>query len=43
MRQLPKNAVAMRRPPNVLPRWPSRYANVPDLVVALVDELPLRT
>ena len=27
----------MRRPPNALPRRPSRYANVPDLVVALVD------
>jgi hypothetical protein len=37
MRQSPKNAVAMRRPPNALPRRPSRYANVPDLVVALVD------
>jgi hypothetical protein len=41
MRQLPKNAVAMRRPPNALPRRPSRYANVPDLVVALVDATAL--
>jgi hypothetical protein len=41
MRQSPKNAVAMRRPPNALPRWPSRYANVPDLVVALVDTTAL--
>ena len=36
MRQSPKNAVAMRRPSNAVPHWPSRYANVPDLVVALV-------
>jgi hypothetical protein len=41
IRQSPKNAVAMRRPPNALPRRPSRYANVPDLVVALVDATAL--
>jgi hypothetical protein len=41
MRQSPKNAVAMRRPPNALPHRPSRYANVPDLVVALVDATAL--
>jgi hypothetical protein len=38
MRQSPKNAVTMRRPPNALPRRPSRYANMP---VALVDATAL--
>jgi hypothetical protein len=41
MRQSPKNAVAMRRPPYALPRRPSWYVNVPGLVVALVNATAL--
>ena len=41
MRQSPKNAVAIRRPPNALLRRPSWYANVPDLVFLLVNATAL--
>jgi hypothetical protein len=41
MRQSPKNAVAMRRPPTALLCRPSWNANVSDLVVALVNATAL--